>query len=87
MSMTERGHRKERTGLVVSNKMKNTITVTVERSLQHPLYKKVMKRTKKYHADDPQNQCQIGDLVRIRETKPISKTKRWKLVEIVKRAD
>jgi len=87
LNMTERGHRKERTGLVVSNKMKDTITVTVERSLQHPLYKKVMKRTKKYHADDPQNQCQIGDLVRIRETKPISKTKRWKLVEIVKRAD
>lgn len=86
MTMTERGHRKERTGLVVSNKMKNTITVTVERSLQHPLYKKVMKRTKKYHADDPQNQCNIGDLVRIRETKPMSKTKRWKLVEVVKRA-
>ena len=85
--MTDRGHRKERTGLVVSNKMKDTITVTVERNLQHPIYKKLMKRTKKYHADDPQNQCQIGDTVRIRETKPISKTKRWKLVEIVKRAD
>jgi small subunit ribosomal protein S17 len=85
--MSERGHRKERTGLVVSNKMKNTITVNVERSLQHPLYKKVMKRTKKYHADDPRNEANIGDLVRIRETKPISKTKRWKLVEIVKKAD
>lgn len=85
--MDERGHRKERTGLVVSNKMKNTITVNVERSLQHPLYKKVMKRTKKYHADDPENTAAIGDLVRIRETKPISKTKRWKLVEIVKKAD
>jgi small subunit ribosomal protein S17 len=85
--MTERGHRKERTGVVVSNRMKNTITVNVQRQMQHPLYKKVMKRTKKYHADDPQNQCNIGDLVRIRETKPVSKTKRWKLIEVVKRAD
>ena len=63
--MSERGHRKERTGLVVSNKMKNTITVNVERALQHPMYKKVMKRTKKYHADDPKNEASIGDLVRI----------------------
>ena len=85
--MSERGHRKERTGLVVSNKMKNTITVNVERALQHPMYKKVMKRTKKYHVDDPKNEAGVGDLVLIRETKPISKTKRWKLVEIVKKAD
>ena len=85
--MDEQGHRKERTGLVVSNKMKNTITVNVERNLQHKLYKKVMTRTKKYHADDPQNQANIGDLVRIRETRPLSKTKRWRLVEIVKKAD
>lgn len=85
--MSERGHRKERTGLVVSNKADKTITVSVERRLQHPLYKKVMRRSKKYHAHDPENQCNVGDLVRIRETRPLSKTKCWKLIRIVKRAE
>jgi small subunit ribosomal protein S17 len=85
--MGERGHRKERTGIVVSNKMARSITVVVERSLQHPLYKKVITQTKKFHADDPNNECNVGDLVRIRETRPLSKTKCWKLVEIIKRAE
>ncbi len=83
----ERGNRKERVGLVVSNKMDKTITVTVDRLVPHRLYKKTMRRTKKYHAHDEANTCGIGDLVRIRETRPLSKLKRWRLVEIVKKAD
>jgi small subunit ribosomal protein S17 len=83
----ERGHRKERVGLVVGNAMDKTITVTVERPKAHALYKKTLKRTKKFKAHDEKNECQVGDLVRIRETRPLSKTKRWRLVEIVKRAD
>lgn len=78
---------KERVGLVTSNKMEKTITVSVMRLVEHPLYKKAIKRTKKFKAHDEQNTCQVGDLVRIRETRPLSKTKRWTLVEIVKRAD
>ena len=85
--MTERGHRKERVGLVVSNSMDKTVTVVIDRMVPHPLYKKVTRRTKKYHAHDEQNACNVGDLVRIRETRPLSKSKRWRLVEIVKRAD
>jgi len=85
--MQERGHRKERVGVVVSNKADKTITVSVERLIQHPLYKKVLRRSKKYHAHDEQNDCNPGDLVRIRESRPLSKTKRWRLVEVVKRAD
>ena len=85
--MTERGHRKERTGLVVSNKMDKTIAVQIDRTFAHPLYKKAMWRKKKFYADDPKNECNVGDLVRIRETRPLSKLKRWELVEIVKRAD
>ncbi len=87
MIMAERGHRKERTGLVVSNKMDKTIAVQIDRSFPHPLYKKMMRRSKKFYADDPKNECNIGDVVRIRETRPLSKLKRWQLVEIVKRAD
>jgi small subunit ribosomal protein S17 len=83
----ERGTRKERTGRVVSNKMDKTITVVVERRFPHPLYKKVMRRSKKYHAHDEKNECGIGDLVRIRETRPLSKLKRWRLVRIVERAE
>lgn len=86
MSEDTRGARKERTGRVVSNKMDKTITVVVNRQFQHPLYKKVLRRSKKYHAHDEQNECQIGDLVRIRETRPLSKLKRWKLVRIVEKA-
>jgi small subunit ribosomal protein S17 len=85
--MAERGHRKERVGLVVSNKMDKTITVAVERRMQHPLYKKVIRRTKKFHAHDESNACNIGDLVRIRESRPLSKLKRWRLVEVVKQVD
>jgi len=85
--MSERGHRKERTGVVVSNKAEKTVTVSVERRLQHKLYRKVLRVSKKYHAHDPENSANVGDTVRIRETRPISKTKCWKLVEIVKRAE
>ena len=85
--MAERGPRKERVGLVVSNKMDKTITVAVERRMQHPLYKKVIRRTKKFHAHDESNACNIGDLVRIRESRPLSKLKRWRLVEVVKQVD
>lgn len=85
--MAERGHRKERVGLVVSNKMDKTITVAVERRMQHPLYKKVIRRTKKFHAHDESNVCNIGDLVRIRESRPLSKMKRWRLIEVVKQVD
>lgn len=85
--MPDRGQRKERQGIVVSAKMDKSITVTVDRQVAHPLYKKVLRRTKKYHAHDEKNTCQVGDVVRIRETRPISKTKCWKLVEVVKRAD
>jgi small subunit ribosomal protein S17 len=79
--------RKERVGLVTSTAMEKTITVSVERLVSHPLYKKAIKRTKKYKAHDEESTCNVGDLVRIRETRPLSKTKRWRLVEIVKRAD
>ena len=85
--MQERGHQKERVGLVVSDKMDKTITVAVERLVSHRLYKKAVRRTVKFHAHDQENQCHVGDLVRIRETRPLSKSKRWRLVEIVKRAD
>ena len=78
---------KERVGLVTSNKMEKTITVAVMRLVEHRIYKKTIKRTKKFKAHDEGNTCQVGDLVRIRETRPMSKTKRWTLVEIVKRAD
>lgn len=83
----ERGQSKVRVGIVTSNGMDKTITVAVERLVQHPLYKKGVKRTKKFKAHDGDNTCKVGDLVRIRETRPLSKTKRWRLVEIVKRAD
>lgn len=85
--VTSRGTQKERVGIVTSNAMDKTITVAVERLVEHPLYKKAKKQTKKFKAHDKDNTCQVGDLVRIRETRPLSKTKRWRLVEIVKRAD
>ena len=84
--MEERGHRKERVGVVTSNAMDKTITVSVEGVKYHALYKKAMKSTKKYKAHDEQNTCNVGDLVRIRESRPLSKTKRWRLVEIIQRA-
>lgn len=86
--MDERAtHVKERVGIVTSNAMQKTVTVSIERVLPHPLYGKALKRTKKYKAHDQDSTCQVGDLVRIRETRPYSKTKRWRVIEIVKRAD
>ena len=85
--METRGRRKERVGIVVSDNMDKTITVAVERLVRHKLYKKVLRRTKKLYAHDEENTCQVGDTVRVKETRPLSKIKRWKLVEVVKRAD
>jgi len=82
----ERKVRKSRTGLVTSDKMDKTITVAVERKVKHPLYGKFLKKTTKFHAHDENNQCGIGDTVRIMETRPLSKTKRWRLVEIIEKA-
>lgn len=78
---------KERVGVVTKNAMNRTVTVQVQRSVEHPLYKKGIKRTKSFKVHDKDNDCKVGDLVRIRETRPLSKTKRWRMVEIVKRAD
>ena len=85
--MEERGQTKERVGVVTSNATDKTITVSVEFGKPHRLYKKAMKRSKKFKAHDENNECNVGDLVRIRETRPLSKTKRWRLAEIVKRVD
>lgn len=73
-------------GRVISNKMDKTITVNVERRIKHPLYGKYIKRSKKIHAHDPENQCQEGDMVTIEETRPISKTKAWKLSSVDRKA-
>ncbi len=81
-----RGKQKERTGKVISAKMEKTIVVQVERRYQHPLYKKYIKRRKNYSVDDPKGRCNEGDTVRIIETRPISKTKRWRLSAILERA-
>jgi small subunit ribosomal protein S17 len=82
-----RGLRKERTGLVTSNAMNKTIVVAVDNFRQHSIYKKSIRHTKKYKAHDEENTCGVGDLVRIIETRPLSKTKRWRLVEVIKKAD
>ena len=82
----ERNLRKERIGIVVSNKMDKTIIVAVERKEKHPLYGKFVKKTTKFTAHDEKNECGIGDTVRIMETRPLSKTKNWRLVEIVEKA-
>ena len=84
--METRNLRKERIGLVVSNKMDKSIVVSVERKVKHPLYGKFVKNSKKFLAHDEKNECNIGDTVRIMETRPISKRKRWRLVEIIERA-
>jgi small subunit ribosomal protein S17 len=86
IQMEERNLRKERTGLVVSNKMEKTITVKVERRLKHPIYGKYVKRSKKFFAHDEKNECTIGDVVTIMETRPLSKLKRWRLVVINQKA-
>jgi small subunit ribosomal protein S17 len=82
----ERNERKQRIGTVVSNKMAKSITVKIERSLMHPLYGKFMKRSTKLVAHDEKNECGVGDRVRIAETRPLSKTKRWRLVEVIEKA-
>jgi small subunit ribosomal protein S17 len=78
-----RNLRKTRIGIVSSNKMDKTITVKVERKIKHPLYGKFLKKTTSFHAHDEKNECSIGDTVKIMETRPMSKTKRWRLVEVV----
>ena len=82
----ERNLRKTRIGVVSSNKMDKTITVSVERRLKHPMYGKFVKKTKKFKAHDEQNVCQEGDVVRIVESRPLSRLKRWNLVEVVEKA-
>lgn len=84
--MADRNLRKVRVGKVVSDKMDKTVVVAVERSVKHPLYGKVVRRTYKLKAHDENNDCRIGDRVRVMETRPLSKQKRWRLVEILERA-
>ena len=84
--MSERALRKTRTGKVVSDKMDKTVVVAIEDSVQHPLYKKVIKRTYKLKAHDENNECRTGDKVKVMETRPLSKDKRWRLVEIIEKA-
>lgn len=84
--MSDRNMRKVETGKVVSDKMDKTVVVAVENRVKHPLYKKIVKRTLKLKAHDENNECKIGDKVQVMETRPLSKDKRWRLVEIVERA-
>nr|WKN37130.1 30S ribosomal protein S17 [Tunicatimonas sp. TK19036] len=86
MEQKERNLRKERIGQVLSNKMDKSVTVAVERKVQHPIYGKFVRKTTKFVAHDEKNECGIGDTVRIMETRPLSKRKRWRLVEIIERA-
>ena len=85
IKMEERNLRKTRTGVVTGNKMDKTITVAVERKVKHPIYGKFVKKTTKFHAHDEKNECSIGDTVKIMESRPLSKTKRWRLVEVVEK--
>ena len=84
--MSERNMRKVKIGKVVSDKMDKTIVVAVEDSIRHPLYKKIVKRTQRFKAHDENNECQIGDRVKIMETRPLSKDKNWRLVSIIEKA-
>lgn len=81
-----RGKRKVRTGRVISDRMDKTVVVAVTRQFAHPLYKKIIKRTKKFRAHDENNECSLGDTVRIMETRPLSATKRWRVVSILEKA-
>jgi small subunit ribosomal protein S17 len=83
--MVERNLRKTRIGVVTSNKMTKTITVAVERKVKHPMYGKFLKKTTKFHAHEEKNECSNGDTVKIMESRPLSKTKRWRLVEVVEK--
>ena len=85
--MSDRGIRKVRTGTVTSDKMDKSVTVAVERTYRHPVYKKVVRRTKRVLAHDESNQCQVGDVVRIVESKPLSRRKRWRLQRIVSKVE
>ena len=84
--LTQRSRRKVRIGKVVSNKMNKSITVAIERKLMHPIYKKYFKKTTKFMAHDKKNEANIGDMVKIMETRPLSTRKKWRLVEIVEKA-
>lgn len=84
--MTERGMRKVREGIVVSNKMDKGVVVELKRRVPHRVYRRYITQTKKFYAHDEKNECQIGDFVRIMETKPLSKMKRWRVVEIIEKA-
>jgi small subunit ribosomal protein S17 len=86
MAEKKRSVQKERVGRVVSDRMDKTIVVAVERLVQHPFYRKYIRRTSKLYAHDKNNECKIGDVVRVRETRPLSKLKRWRVVEVVERA-
>ncbi len=83
--MLERNLRKIRIGVVSSNKMDKTVTIAVERKVKHPIYGKFVKKTTSFHAHDEKNECSIGDLVKIMETRPLSKTKRWRLIEVIEK--
>lgn len=80
-----RGRRKVRVGVVVSDRMDKTVVVAVERIMRHPLYGKTVKRTKKFHAHDENNECRVGDVVEIMETRPLSKTKRWRVSRVIQK--
>ena len=84
--MVQRGLRKTRIGMVISNKMNKTITVAIERKVPHPIYKKYFKKTTKLMAHDENNECGIGDVIKIMETRPLSKNKKWRFVEVVEKA-
>ena len=84
--MEERNLRKVLVGTLVSNKMDKTIVVAVETNVKHPMYKKIVKRTYKLKAHDEENVCQVGDIVKVMETRPLSKDKRWRLVEVIEKA-
>ncbi|MBQ1772304.1 MAG: 30S ribosomal protein S17 [Clostridia bacterium] len=84
--MEERGYRKTRTGIVVSDKMDKTIVVAIKTKVRHPLYGKMVNRTRRFKVHDEENQCGVGDTVRIMETRPLSKDKRWRLVDIIEKA-
>lgn len=84
--MTERGQRKERVGTVISDKMQKTVVVSVERNFVHATYGRIVRKNTRYVAHDEKDECAVGDVVRILETRPLSKTKRWRVAEIVERA-
>lgn len=84
--MEQRGTRKDKVGIVVSDKMQKTVVVLIQRTIKHPLYKKIMRRSKHFKAHDEGDRCKVGDKVRIEETRPLSKDKRWRVVEILETA-